>query len=151
MALSYSFGIQWGGFFHSMSAFVIWYVDVFYISSLEKEKATHSSILAWKIPWTAESHGPQSTGSKRVRHNWATEHSTYIKPWLCCCMCAHYAKVIPNHKWFIHSFIRYTFVPLQSHTLGKDGPYDIALPSRNSDSLDQKSETRIHWLSVSHR
>ena len=53
--------------------------------------------------------------------------------------------------WFIHSFIRYTFVPLQSHTLGKDGPYDIALPSRNSDSLDQKSETRIHWLSVSHR
>ena len=33
--------------------------------------ATHSSILAWKIPWTEELDGPQSMGSQRVRHNWA--------------------------------------------------------------------------------
>ena len=31
---------------------------------LEKEMATHSSILAWRIPWTEESGGLQSTGSK---------------------------------------------------------------------------------------
>ena len=31
--------------------------------SLEKTMATHSSILAWKIPWTEESGGPQSMGS----------------------------------------------------------------------------------------
>ena len=31
---------------------------------LEKEKATHSSILAWEIPWTAEPGGLQSTGGK---------------------------------------------------------------------------------------
>ena len=36
---------------------------------LEKEMATHSSILAWKIPWTEEPGGPQSMGSLRVRHN----------------------------------------------------------------------------------
>ena len=30
---------------------------------LEKEMATHSSTLAWKIPWTEEPSGPQSTGS----------------------------------------------------------------------------------------
>ena len=36
---------------------------------LEKEMATHSSILAWRIPWTEEPGGPQSTGSQRVRHN----------------------------------------------------------------------------------
>ena len=33
---------------------------------LEKEMATHSSILAWKIPWTEEPDGLQSMGSKRV-------------------------------------------------------------------------------------
>ena len=35
----------------------------------EKEMATHSSTLAWKIPWTEERGGLQSTGSQRVRHN----------------------------------------------------------------------------------
>ena len=38
---------------------------------LEKEIATHSSILAWKIPWTEEPGRLQSTGSQKVRHNQA--------------------------------------------------------------------------------
>ena len=36
---------------------------------LEKELATHSSILAWKIPWIEEPGGLQSMGSQRVRHD----------------------------------------------------------------------------------
>ena len=36
---------------------------------LEKEMASHSSILAWEIPWMEEPGGLQSTGSKRVRHD----------------------------------------------------------------------------------
>ena len=36
---------------------------------LERGMATHSSILAWKIPWTEESDGLQSMGLQRVRHN----------------------------------------------------------------------------------
>ena len=36
---------------------------------LEKEMATHSSILAWKISWTEEPRGLQSMGSQRVGHN----------------------------------------------------------------------------------
>ena len=36
---------------------------------LEKEMATHSSILAWKISWTEEPGGLQSTGLQRVRHD----------------------------------------------------------------------------------
>ena len=36
---------------------------------LEKEMATHSSIHAWKIPWTEEPGGLQSMGSQRVGHN----------------------------------------------------------------------------------
>ena len=35
---------------------------------LEKDMATHSSILAWKIPWTEERGGLQSLGSQRVGH-----------------------------------------------------------------------------------
>ena len=35
---------------------------------LEKEMATHSSILAWRIPWTEEPGGLQSVGSQRVEH-----------------------------------------------------------------------------------
>ena len=36
---------------------------------LEEEIATHSSILAWRIPWTEEPGGLQSMGSRRVRHD----------------------------------------------------------------------------------
>ena len=36
---------------------------------LEKEMATHSNILAWRIPWTEESGGLQSTESQRVGHS----------------------------------------------------------------------------------
>ena len=46
--------------------------------SLEKKMATHSSILARKIPWTQESGRLQSTVSQRIRHDWAT-NSTTIK------------------------------------------------------------------------
>ena len=37
--------------------------------SLKEEMATYSSILAWRIPKTEESHGLQSMGSQRVRHD----------------------------------------------------------------------------------
>ena len=36
---------------------------------LEEDVATHSSILAWRIPWTEESGGLQSIGSHRVGHD----------------------------------------------------------------------------------
>ena len=41
--------------------------------SLEKGKATHSSVLAWRIPWTV-----QSVGLQRVGHNWATFTSLHF-------------------------------------------------------------------------
>ena len=41
----------------------------------EKALATHSSTLAWKIPWTEEPGGLQSMGSLRVGHDWATSLS----------------------------------------------------------------------------
>ena len=43
---------------------------------LKKDVATHSSILAWEIPWTEEPGGLPSMGSERVQHDIATETTT---------------------------------------------------------------------------
>ena len=59
--LSFGYGFCCIIFFH-----------VYYIQILEKEMATHSSILVWKIPWMEEPGGLQSMGSQRVRHDWKT-------------------------------------------------------------------------------
>ena len=51
---------------------------------LEEEIATHSSILAWRIPWTEDPGGLQSTGSQRVGHDSATKQKqTHV----CVCVC----------------------------------------------------------------
>ena len=42
---------------------------------LEREMAIHSSILAWRIPWTEEPGGLQSMGSQRAGHDWAHTHA----------------------------------------------------------------------------
>ena len=46
-----------------------WVRSLGWEDSLEKETATHSSILAWRIPWIEEPGGLQSMGSERVRHD----------------------------------------------------------------------------------
>ena len=50
---------------------------------LEKEMATHSTVLAWRIPWTEEPGGLQSTGSQRVRHNFTFTFCVIIKGGQC--------------------------------------------------------------------
>ena len=46
-----------------------WVQSLGWEDPLEKEMATHSRILAWKIPWTEEPGGLQSMGSQRVKHD----------------------------------------------------------------------------------
>ena len=46
---------------------------------LEKEMATHSSILAWRIPWTEEPGGLQPMGLQRVGHNLATKQQYKLR------------------------------------------------------------------------
>ena len=43
----------------------------FHFHALEKEMATHSNVLAWRIPWTEEPDGLPSMGSHRVGHDWS--------------------------------------------------------------------------------
>ena len=49
----------------------IWLQSLDQEDPLEKDMATYPSILAWRIPWTEEPGGLQSTGAQRVGHNWA--------------------------------------------------------------------------------
>ena len=52
-----------------------WVWSLVWEDPLEKEVATHSSILAWEIPWTEEPGGLQSTGFQGVKHDWVTSLS----------------------------------------------------------------------------
>ena len=59
---------------HGVTKSQTWLSDfsfTFHFHALEKEMATHSSVLAWRIPGTGEPGGLPSMGSHRVRHNWS--------------------------------------------------------------------------------
>ena len=69
-----SFMAQWIKNLPAVQGTQIWYLGG--EDSLQKEMATHSSILAWKISWTEEPGGLQSMGLQKVGHNWVT--NTYL-------------------------------------------------------------------------
>ena len=54
-----------------------WVLSLGQEDSLEKEMATHSRILAGRIPWTEEPGGPQSVGLQRVGHDFVTKQQNY--------------------------------------------------------------------------
>ena len=59
-----------------MEVAIIFYINnVLNLFSREKEMAAHSSIFAWRIPWTEEPGGLQSMGLQRVRPNCANTHT----------------------------------------------------------------------------
>ena len=59
-----------------------WVRSLGWDDAMDKEMATHSSILAWEIPWTEGLGGLQSMGSQRVGHEWGTNtykvYSAYL-------------------------------------------------------------------------
>ena len=56
---------------------------------LEEGMATHSSVLAWRIPWTEEPGGLQSMGTHGVRHNWSNLAHIWL---LCLSKCSGYLR-----------------------------------------------------------
>ena len=68
----------------------------FHFHALEKEMATHSSVLAWRIPGTGEPSGLLSRGSHRVRHDWsdlaaAAGSTVQLKVWQNAC---HFCSIL---------------------------------------------------------
>ena len=67
-------GGAWGAAVHGVAKSQTWLSDftlTFHFHALEKEMATHSNILAWRIPGTGEPGGLPSGGSHRVGHDWS--------------------------------------------------------------------------------
>ena len=67
-------GGAWKAAVHGVAEGWTWLSDftfTFHFHALEKEMAIHSSVLAWRIPWTGEPGGLPSMGSNRVGHNWS--------------------------------------------------------------------------------
>ena len=71
---------------------------------LEEGMATHSSILAWRIPWTEEPGGLQSMGSQRVRHRWATKSSFHRE-----CLNFFFLFERPQFCWIYNSELSFFF------------------------------------------
>ena len=77
----------------------------FHFHASEKKMATHSSVLAWRIPGTAEPGGLPSMGLHRVGHDWSDLAAAVFRCiYLCVCVCVCvniYAYI--HHIFFIHS------------------------------------------------
>jgi len=82
-------GGAWKAAVHGVTKSRTWlsnFTFTFHFHALEKEMASHSSVLAWRIPGTGEPGGLPSMGSHRVGHNWsdlaAAAASTFISGFL---------------------------------------------------------------------
>ena len=67
-------GGAWWAVVHGVAKSRTWlsnFTFTFHFHALEKEMATHSSVLAWRIPGTGETGGLPSMGLHRVRHDWS--------------------------------------------------------------------------------
>jgi len=79
-----------------------WVQSLVWEDPLEKEMGAHASILAWKIPWTEEPCRPQSMGSQRVRHDWATDSILYIHKHIY----MHIFSYIYIHTYIYHIYFK---------------------------------------------
>ena len=102
--------------------------------SSEKAMATHSSTLAWKIPWMEEPGRLQSMGSRRVGHNWVTSLSLFtFMRW--------------RRKWQPTP----VFLPWESHDGGAwwAAVYGVAQSWTRLKQLSSSSSSRIELFYVS--
>ena len=91
----------------------IWSLD--WQDPLEKQMATHSSILAWEIPWTEEPGGLQSMGWQSERTQRLNNNITHMGEWQCwhAFSLRIFSKMIPNGICFLLSMPLCNLLPLK--------------------------------------
>ena len=80
-------GGAWWAAVHAVAKSQTWLSDftfTFHFHALEEEMATHSSVLAWRIPGTGEPGGPPSMGSHRIGHDWSDLAAAAAYFWQTC-------------------------------------------------------------------
>ena len=115
----------------------------FHFHSLKKEMATHSSVLAWRIPGMGELGGLPSMDSHRVRHNWsdlaaAAGHKTWKQP-----RCPSIDEWIKK-LWYIYSVEYYSVIKKDvfESVLMKWMNLEPIIPSE----VSQKGKNKYHIL-----
>ena len=101
-------GGAWKAAVHGVAEGWTWLSDItftFHFHALEKKMATHSSVLAWRIPGTGEPGGLPSIGSHRVGHDWS-DLAAAAALWSCKRMSFFLGNThwnIWGHKWVMMS------------------------------------------------
>ena len=118
--------------------------------ALEKGMATHSSIFAWRIPWTEEPGGLQSIGSQRVEHNWVI-NTLYDHIQIKCFWQEYaigtlgtYSIIAQGLCWFVHcqSVSSVTQLgPTLCDPMNRSTP---GLPVHHH--LPEFTQTHVHWV-----
>ena len=116
---------------------------------LEKEMAAHSSIHAWKIPWTEVAGGLQSMGSQRIGHDWAPScHVTssvqllscvwlFVTPWTA----IHQASLSINNSWSLLKLMSIESVMPSNHLIFC---HPLLLPPSIFPSIRVFSDESVH-------
>ena len=110
-------GGVWLAAVHGVAKSRTWLSDftfTFHFHTLEKEMATHSSVIAWRIPGTGESGGLLSMGLHRVGHDWSDSAAYFIYP-----VVAQTVKCLPA--------VRET----QVRSLGWEDPLEKEMPTHS--------------------
>ena len=107
---------------------------------LEKGMTTHSSILAWRIPWTEESSRLQSTGLQRVGHDYLTNTFTFSHAIL--------NKVL-EHLWILVSLILEVSWN-QSPTDIEARLYNVSIFNKGNIKTVQSENSGFYWKMYLH-
>ena len=107
---------------------------------LEKEMATHSSTLAWRIPWTEELGGLQSMGSQRVGHDWATSltHSLIVCVFINL-LCDWFSETVGNNE--MAEYRLWNLIDL-----GLNSPSSLLIPGRRPQILRFLISEQGQWF-----
>ena len=100
-------GGAWWAAVHGVAKSQTWLSDftfTFHFHALQKEMATHSSVLAWRIPGTGELGGLPSMGSHRVGHDWSNLAAVQKQP-----HAYQLVKVSAKYDGYIHKMERLLF------------------------------------------
>ena len=105
---------------------------------LEKEMATHSSIVAWRIPWTEEPGRLQSMGSQRVRHDWVTSPSFFLSRFI--------IAFLPRNRHLLISWLQSPSAVILELKKIKSVTVSIVSPSICQEVMGPDAMIFVFWM-----